>query len=631
MRIARYVLFLLIFPNLANANRIDITGAEHEGFTRVVISNPQNSTWTIAANSPKITIGVREATAFEFSDIYGNITKDRIVSINNGAEIWEIEFSLACSCKIETYTHQEKYIILDILDPTTTDPALSEAIRKSQDLTGELGRWWRREEVDMQISPAERGTRITHNAEPIPFQQLANTMSRAISTASMQVGISTNGHRTTRHAITNGGQNNIEPKGSAMELRSIGVGVRQAFEDIYVESEASDGVDCELYDTVNLFQIETAAETYAAMQSLRGNAVLETGQANVAAITELGVKYLQLGLPLEATKILELLENDAPSTMLLERISRLIEKNEVHPELLSLRLCKNSLYLWSVLGTKHTEFDENRLLIYFKSLTPLLQRVLAPEVINRLIQSRKPHAAIEVIEFLDSSYSSEGLEVAIYLADVGIETSLQELERLSNRDYPKLTEELLRRSVGSEITESHKAIELSEAIRFEHRGTEFWSDLTEMEANTGIESGDFHIAISRYNEISRESLDTQRADGLLDKILREAASSASHEDFLALILSNDIQKLTHTTQSLVSDRLQSLGLATLIASDSYPTLNPHSRLGGVYSPTLRQETQAANHSMPTASISLESGQIQRALGEAKQVKLGAQNLILSSN
>jgi hypothetical protein len=103
-------------------------------------------------------------------------------------------------------------------------------------------------------------------------------------------------------------------------------------------------------------------------------------------------------------------------------------------------------------------------------------------------------------------------------------------------------------------------IELSEAIRFEHQGTDLWTDLLISEIQEKISSSNFSDAFEKLQELNDENPNESAVSDLANSIFIEAVKSTSDVDFIAIFFQHEKWELTSETLRLIDQRMNSLEL-----------------------------------------------------------------------
>lgn len=113
---------LLIFitqaflPNLANAGAVGVRTGEHDGFTRLVLDFETLPEWTAGRNGAGYTLVFQSAESLDFvtEDAMRTIWTDRIVDLQETADLRSLSIELGCDCAADIFAISNNRLVVDI-------------------------------------------------------------------------------------------------------------------------------------------------------------------------------------------------------------------------------------------------------------------------------------------------------------------------------------------------------------------------------------------------------------------------------------------------------------------------------------------------------------------------------------
>ena len=98
-----------------------IRSGAHDGFTRLVLSLPENADWSINRSKRSFSLKVDVASIqFDSSRVFDRIARSRLVAISQDRPGSELVFSLACACSVSSFVDTPGFLVIDIRDEIST-------------------------------------------------------------------------------------------------------------------------------------------------------------------------------------------------------------------------------------------------------------------------------------------------------------------------------------------------------------------------------------------------------------------------------------------------------------------------------------------------------------------------------
>lgn len=115
----------LFIGGAAAADPIVVRSGDHDGFTRLVLRLPQDSSWQFREEPGLKTIEITGHDAgFDTSRVFNIIPRDQLVAVQNYPSRLELE--LACACEANTFIERGNFLVIDILDGPPLPPQVAE-------------------------------------------------------------------------------------------------------------------------------------------------------------------------------------------------------------------------------------------------------------------------------------------------------------------------------------------------------------------------------------------------------------------------------------------------------------------------------------------------------------------------
>ena len=113
----------------ASAQPITVRSGDHDGFTRVVLRLPENTSWQISEEPGLKTISLtRHEAGFDTARVFDIVPREFLVDVR--AFPSRLELVLSCACELNTFVERQRFLVLDILDgPPLTDETAAGSAR----------------------------------------------------------------------------------------------------------------------------------------------------------------------------------------------------------------------------------------------------------------------------------------------------------------------------------------------------------------------------------------------------------------------------------------------------------------------------------------------------------------------
>lgn len=540
----------MVLPQCLSAEIVPVVAAEHESFTRIVVTTPSQTEWLSAQNGSLLTLELPEKFVFDSKNTFDQVTDLRISSISSERLPNVLDIQLACECKGTVFSYEDVYLVIDI--GYNTPAAVGDT---SYQPRATFESWWKDSEfVPLTHGPIARISPPTSEGSLTKNIFSPDRLAREISSSTVA---GTTELRTTAEINSEVRLEEITRPTSDFNLN---IGMRSNTNVDTEVSSNSEALHCNEFRSTELFSANLAKFDYGRIAEEREHIFTSNGEPNAEHIIPLVITYQKLGFGNEAAQILELIDGPIGEVALLSEISRLISSPSSKREFWNLFSdCDNSLNFWLFLQTSNPNLGNTNaasILSQFKSLPAPLQKVLTGQTHRQLVQHGWLDAAEELNTFLKVIY--EDLER--YPADPERRATLRELQ-LSNRDEPELITKALSSSLR--VPSDINLVGASEAVRFEYQNTSNWAKLLSDEISTSLALRSFSDALDKLRELAAESVSTSDVEREANAVFSAITTDASDTDFLASYFVSQEWPLSPATTAALKSRFIGFGISEL--------------------------------------------------------------------
>lgn len=584
-----WVICLLLFASsTVSAQTIPVILGQSDNFTRFVATIPEDAKWSAQETSDTFTITVSPNFSFDLHGIMGRAINDLVDTTVTQPSNNELTIQFDCACRGSAFVYREIFLVVDI-KPNSPQPPTN---LTSPMQTLSSGRWWR-QRLNTETTPPLIADEL--KAEPRAALLVPERLARELATV-------TNAGRTELRTLgpTESRQSPLTDKhlGDATD-RNLGLNIGVSASSDDSTPLTTEDTSCDAYSTNRIFSTNAEELSYDEIIRSRSATYSDTGKPDRERLIDLAVDYLILGMPTESNQVLLEIQNETRESRLIGEIAKVIDgatdEQEFWEPFLS---CRNSLYFWSAIQARESAsnpLNSDILLLHFKSMSPWLQQQLTDRLYDVLASQTDTSPAQELLAYTDLSplpdETAGDQDYTIKPQDSAI--------RLANRDRPKDMLEVLS---SGQIAD---AVEISEAIRFEHQETPLWSDLLEAEITTELAARQYPAALQKIDELINGGISPADARRISSQAFLEIAAQADDANFLALYFQREKWPLNSDANDALEERIGTFDLPGISNSDSSKT-QPSSETTTERPPNsesrlLSEDAQAAD-SLNSASI-----------------------------
>lgn len=492
--------FLLTAQTLA-AEELVVRSGEHGSFTRIVLDRPKDITWEIEATERTLNLNFSEQVAFDASEVFLRIGKDRVNSVSQDISKTALLVELNCPCTHEI-SETQSLIIVDFFDsapqkdqnPTRySEGPFSLAAPKAPDLKAITGNEEKKRE-DSPIRKSEIQRKIAIAASngllsPIDRGPASPKINDSAASADEQKGYDLPGIHTI-DAISFAKPNLVKDTNSE---------------------------ECEFPRLGGSEENTKPAHLLESVRELR-EASLFDPDPDISAIA-IARLYLQHGLGIEARRHLENVQSTTQEVHLLKAISFVVDgdspsegstlSNKVH--------CKTELGLWSFIGGSLPSGDgatvSKELVSHFQSLPKALRNQIATTFLQKL-QANGMHEEAETVAGLLERLDADKTPAKTHEDTHETETlwgsaALRAMESVASA-YEQ----------GEGIAD--ELVSTLQAFSIEYRGTELEHRLLEAEVLALAVLGQFEASLGALAALPQKSPQSELKAQIFDLITRNA-------------------------------------------------------------------------------------------------------------
>jgi hypothetical protein len=110
------MILLILLPNLASANPVQVQSGEHDGFTRLVLDYGQTVGWQLGRSPDGYELQVLSPTAYDFTQAFNLIGKGRLAAIWADPASGNLRIGIACACHAIPFEFRPGIVVIDLRD-----------------------------------------------------------------------------------------------------------------------------------------------------------------------------------------------------------------------------------------------------------------------------------------------------------------------------------------------------------------------------------------------------------------------------------------------------------------------------------------------------------------------------------
>lgn len=444
-----FLVLLLWLAPAAEAQTVQVTSGEHEGFSRLVLTFPQAVAWRVFRSAGGYGLGVRdEKLRFNLTEVFRFIPRSRLKSIFVDPDTGILQLGIGCACHILPFDLRPGVVVLDIRDgpaPVGSSFELAQDGRQMPALSAvALPRPQKRPAADARPETSSLPP-FLHWRSDLATAARMPTVDPLMSLPSFS-GIGTEARAELRNALlwqVGRGfaegvveiDKNLPPpthdpfRPTTMpesHLRLVPApGMDAAVRRHASDQLTADGVKCIGDDRLDLSAWGGAggmAEQVGAVRSALIGEFDIPEKTNVATAVRF---YLHFGFGTEAKHLLRAMEDASPDRALWESIADIVDENLPTSSAFSgMEVCDGLVALWAVLSKPQLppggKLKVSAVLRSFSALPLHLRRQLGPSLANRFLDRGDVATARAIENAILRSAGEAGAPVRLMTAEIDL-------------------------------------------------------------------------------------------------------------------------------------------------------------------------------------------------------------------
>ena len=530
---------LIFLPSFAISQTSFDTTFEGKTSQRVVFSIHGEVEWSVETEKTSLRIFTQEGIAEILMHLPHNFDKIDGVEIIRAKGDSDEHFNFSCNCQITIYRYNENYLIVDISQENPNAPGRT--LEGREDLRN-APRWWEAssftsKQIIFSESILEDGI---NRMRPIPGlgkfdsglvlensfseHQGDSTLSHVEATIEKQIGVNV-------------------PDGSTM--REHKVKDRCPLQELYEHEEGRLG--------------NSRGDLITEVRKEMDNA---NGERDSQEILNHTNYFLQLGFVPEAVQLLTLVDGSELERVILESVFRILNGEiGVTFGTLESEICSGLLDVW-YFTTGSNEYSgrlsESLAILQFKALPSRIREEIFVQFASSLLS---PTSTAEVISFMEEAALAQKGAATSTTQPLGqTESLLLQINRIHPEKMPELFE------ISDELS-STNLVDLSEAIRSEHRGTDLWIDLMSAEIQYEIENYNIGSTVSKVNQLISSGAPQLFVAPLMDSLLEVMLAETTPTELLSLHFSENLRNWPQHYRGKITNHLANQGFSYLTNGD----------------------------------------------------------------
>ena len=590
---------LILSSVAATAQSLVLRSGEHEGFTRIVMTLPEETQWQITSDDGVLRL--RFSTLFtqiDVSSAFTRISRERISEIKVGQDNQSLDFLLSCNCGFRAILEKNSLFVIDIgegLPLPTRDQGNANQdyipkIETPADSNLNLPLFFNHASSIFLLPPRlisdnptvkqsksnipqnENelfGTRII--SQFIEGAEILNLKSlhAQLSSATSQGLLKTNNQYQLFQLESDSAPLADEPYPN---IRTV-FGTEFDENAVTLDSQLLD--ECPTEVDLNIENWGNEAGFVVGLSTWRRSIMQEFDEVSAVAAIGLARHYLYYGFGQEAQVALNLLPSSVPQVDEVEHLRSMarimdfgydsqIKDTSWNTE------CGAEMALWSVLAAENLssplELDVSALRLEFERLPQHLRQHLGPQLARKFTQlgdnstaegilnssSRSqinPNPAAQFLQAEKNLNSNDAASINIRFLDV----------LKSNSEFsPLAVVALVDATVAANQSIDKSLVDLVAAYHFEHRQTELSAELMRAQILSLAFSGRFSESFKMLEQLENDSSSVAYSETRL-RIMRRLLEDADDIEFLKGVLGYPVLGLTTALENEFAKRLLEMG------------------------------------------------------------------------
>jgi len=592
------LVFLTIWPFMANAQPLRVQTGEHERFTRVVVRLPAGADWQFGRTGNGYALRLPVTDGYDLSSFFNRIPRTRIGAVSQNASRGDLLLELACDCRADVEVFDRAYLVIDISNGAPDADSVYEQLIFANE---NVARQWPTATAEKtsallpvilpQISRAAYDDRLMFLGRdaapplPRPVQDellalealVADGLGRGMSSGLLEPRLTP--AETPRPILDD------IPLASWPGLTvSTGVDSLASSGDDQ-QPMTADGKPCVADAILDMASWSDDRPFTHQIGDLRSSIMHEFDRVDPQAAEKLAQLYLYFGFGHEAIQTLALDGVTSNERAHLRILAQIIDDRPVSfPDAQRQLTCPSRIALWAFLSVEDDRSgrraDPTAVLAAFKEISAPLQAQLGPRLAERFVANGNDDAAFQVLaaaRTLNPDAIETRLAVAMLEQQNGDDTAaLNVLASLAEDDVrvtPQAMTRLLTESIRHNRPVADSEMITADALRFEQARTPDAVELAEAQVHAHLVAGVFdkaaQIIASEGAQFTQDQLAAlQRDFGLA------AAEKMPDEEFLTYAVDPNRLNDAPDVQNKIAERLIALGFPELALQSLNMTTSP---------------------------------------------------------
>jgi hypothetical protein len=571
--------------NAAVADPIAIRTGEHENFTRVVLFLPDDTGWRVGRNEDGYVVRLSHTEGFDLNGFFDLIPQTRISGVSQVEDLGELRIAVGCQCNASAFLFDENVLVVDIRDGLPNRIASTELALGAPPLsTQRIG--------TQPLRRPEKGVvpiitdRASVNPAPILFNQVAPVARRAAASAGRVMEFEDEVALALGEGLTGRflSEALASPTDNAREFADMetsgfdilpGIDARTSIDPISGQVSTSpeqtqEGQAC-LPDRYFAISNWSDGRTFNAQIGDSRLAIYQEFEGiDDSAVTALAQNFVHFGFGSEAMQVLQIDQVRSQERRYISEIAKLVDG--IPADILAFQgqvSCNASVALWALLAHENDDIDgriaKDRILRSFKELPEHLQQVLGPRLSQIFVRLGELDASMQILARTrsDATNLSEAAIANDTFAratqnDDSATKVLEEIVLGSARTTPKLMASFLQSKLNSGEVIRQSEFDLSDALRFEARGSIPFQDLTAVQIRAHLFADQFYSA-REILELEGEFLREEMREELWNTFYLDAVDRMENAEFGRLVWEDQLLPENSELLTRFADRILQMG------------------------------------------------------------------------
>ena len=124
MRVLAALVLTFWLGAAASAQTVTVRAGEHSDFSRFVMLLPEGSRWRVdqSRGRARLDLGIPEVR-YDVAEVFRRIPRLRVEALDQASPGDALEFRLACDCRVESFVHNGRYLVIDVKDGPAPEDA----------------------------------------------------------------------------------------------------------------------------------------------------------------------------------------------------------------------------------------------------------------------------------------------------------------------------------------------------------------------------------------------------------------------------------------------------------------------------------------------------------------------------